>query len=873
MAKEKDSSTPLMKQYDSMKRKYPDAILLYRMGDFYETFGEDAVIASKILGITLTKRNHGSPGDDRLAGFPHHSIDTYLPKLIRAGKRVAICEQLEDPKKTKTLVKRGVIELVTPGVSYTEYGQDARTNTFLASVFINKSISAISLLDLTTGEFLVTEGSTNIIDKVLNGFRPKEVIFIKGREQEFKQNFGNNFYIYPIEPWFFDMDSCREKIIKQFDVTSLKGFGIDKMTCGISCIGAILNYLEITKHNMIQHITSISKIDENNNMLLDKYSLQNLEILSSEYEGGKSLIDVLDHTTTPMGGRKIRRWLCMPLVSPEKIDKRLNIVEYFTKDDESRIKLITLLGEIGDIERLTSKIGVGRINPREMNQIKNALAAIRPFKELCLNTNNEDIITLVKNLTLCEELYNKINTTLKENAPFIVSKGGVIAEGINTELDELRDISHHGKELLLKLQQREMEATGISNLKVGFNNVFGYYIEVSKGQKDKAPEQWIRKQTLVNGERYITPELKEYEDKILGAEEKIQDMESSIYYELVVESTKYINELQQNSKILASLDVLISFAEVSLQNQYKRPVVNESDDIIIKGGRHPVIERQLPDGEEYIANDLKLDTKEQQIIIITGPNMAGKSALLRQTALIVIMAQAGCFVPVESAEIGYLDKIFTRVGASDNISQGESTFMVEMNEASNILNNISSRCLILFDELGRGTSTYDGISIAWAIVEYLHENPKYRAKTLFATHYHELNEMESSFSRIKNYNITVKEIDHKVIFLRKLVRGGSNHSFGIQVGRMAGLPKSVIRRANQVLKALENKGGDKSVKSLGKNTQIIAENGEGYQLSFFQLEDPILNKIRDKIKDLDINATTPIDALNKLSELKKLLKS
>lgn len=866
MAKEKGGDTPLMKQYYSMKRKYPDAILLYRMGDFYETFGEDAVITSKILGITLTKRSHGSPGDVRLAGFPHHSIDTYLPKLIRAGKRVAICEQLEDPKKTKKLVKRGVIELVTPGVSYTEYGQDTRNNTFLASVFINKSISAISLLDLTTGEFLVTEGSTVVIDKVLNGFQPKEVIFIKGREEEFKQHFGNNFYVYPIEPWFFDIDSCREKILKHFEVTSLKGFGIDKMTCGISCIGAILNYLEITKHDMIKHITTISKIDEKNNMLLDKYSLQNLEILSSAYEGGKSLIDILDHTTTPMGGRKIRRWLCMPLISPEKIDKRLNIVEYFTKDDESRIKLITLLGEIGDMERLTSKIGVGRINPREMNQLKNALAAIRPLKDLCLNTNNTELKTLVEKLTLCDELYNRIKTTLKEDAPFLVSKGGVIAEGINSELDELRDISHHGKELLLKLQQREMQATGISNLKVGFNNVFGYYIEVSKGQKDKAPEQWIRKQTLVNGERYITPELKEYEDKILGAEGKIQDMESSIYYELVVESAKYINELQQDSKILSSIDVLISFAEVSLQNNYSRPIVNKSDNIIIEGGRHPVIEKQLPDGEEYISNDLRLDTKEQQIIIITGPNMAGKSALLRQTALIVIMAQAGCFIPADKAEIGYLDRIFTRVGASDNISQGESTFMVEMNEAANIMNNLTERSLILFDELGRGTSTYDGISIAWAIVERIHEFEKGHARTLFATHYHELNEMESIYKRIRNYNVSVKEIDGQIVFLRKLVRGGSEHSFGIHVAKLAGMPPSIVKRAEVILKQLEsNNSSEKTQK------EALGSQREGMQLNLFQLDDPVLGQIRDTILKTDIDNLTPINALNKLNEIKKIL--
>lgn len=868
MAKKEGNETPLMKQYYATKAKYPDAILLYRMGDFYETFGEDAITTAKILGITLTKRSSGSPGTVELAGFPHHAIDTYLPKLIRAGQRVAICEQLEDPKKTKFLVKRGVIELVTPGVSYSEYATDTRSNVFLASVYFNKAEAGLALLDLSTGEFLTTEGSHATIDKLLNSFQPKEVIYPKGQEARFHELFGNKFYIYPIEEWFFDRDAAAERLMKHFEVSSLKGFGIDKMDCGISAAGAVLNYLEMTKHNMISHITSIARIDESHCVLLDKFTLRNLELLHSAYEEGKSLVDIIDRTVTPMGGRTLRRWICMPLKSPAEINQRLDIVDCFIQHEKERMEAENLLGNIGDLERLASKIGVARITPREMNQLKIALSSIGPLKTLCQQTPSPILQKMAEPLDTCQALFDKITQQLQENAPHQVNKGNVIAEGVNAELDELRNISSHGKEKLLEIQQRESEATGIPSLKIGFNNVFGYYIEVTKAHKDKAPDTWIRKQTLVNGERYITPELKEYEDKILGAEDRILAIETEIYNALLEEAAKYIRPLQADAKIIAALDVLISFAEVSIAHKYHRPEINDSDLIDIREGRHPVIEKQLPPGEEYISNNVYLDNQKQQIIIITGPNMAGKSALLRQTALIVIMAQAGCFVPADAATIGYVDKIFTRVGASDNISQGESTFMVEMNEAANILNNISDRSLVLFDELGRGTSTYDGISIAWAIVEYLHEHPKYRAKTLFATHYHELNEMERSFKKIKNYNVSVKELGQKVIFLRKLVKGGSNHSFGIQVGKMAGLPQSVIKRAGEILKQLENDRDRNDI--IQKNVEHIASEREGMQLSFFQLDDPILSQIRDEIANLDINSLTPLEALNKLSEIKKI---
>lgn len=868
MPNKESEDTPLMKQYFSMKAKYPDAIMLYRMGDFYETFGEDAVITAKILGITLTKRSHGSPGDVPLAGFPHHALDVYLPKLVRAGQRVAICEQLEDPKLTKKIVKRGVIELVTPGVSYSEYSTDTKNNIFLASVYFNKTEAGLTLLDLSTGEFLTTEGPHATIDKLLNSFQPKEVVYPKGQEARFHEWFGNKFYIYPIEEWFFDKEAAQDKLKKHFNVNSLKGFGIENMNCGICAAGGALNYLEITKHDMISHITSISRIDESNYVLLDKFTLRNLELLSSPYEEGKSLADIIDYTTTPMGSRTLRRWICMPLKAPEKINERLEIVETFTKQEKERLEIELLLKSIGDLERLASKIAVGRITPREMIQLKVALSCIPPLKEQCQKTQSNVLQKQIEKLENCQALFDKIDKQINSNAPNQVNKGKVIASGVNAELDELRELSENSKESLLRMQQREIEITGIPSLKIGFNNVFGYYIEVTKTHKDKAPDTWIRKQTLVNAERYITPELKEYEDKILGAEDKILSIETELYNDLIAEAASYIKAIQTNARIIASIDALISFAEVSLKNRYTRPEINESDCIDIQGGRHPVIEKQLPPGEEYIANDVYLDNSKQQIIIITGPNMAGKSALLRQTALITILAQAGCFVPAASAKIGHVDKIFTRVGASDNISQGESTFMVEMNEAANILNNISDRSLVLFDELGRGTSTYDGISIAWAIVEFLHENPKYRAKTLFATHYHELNEMERTFKKIKNYNVSVKEIDNKVVFLRKLVKGGSNHSFGIQVGRMAGLPQSVIKRASEILKQLEN-DRDKD-NQIQKHVETIATEREGMQLSFFQLEDPVLMQIRDEIAGLDINSLTPLEALNKLNEIKKI---
>ena len=868
MATKSEEQTPLMQQYYSAKAKYPDAILLYRMGDFYETFGADAILTSKILGITLTKRSHGSPGDVELAGFPYHAIDNYLPKLVRAGQRVAICEQLEDPKKTKKLVKRGVIELVTPGVSYNENTIDNKNNVFLAAVYSTKTKAGLSLIDLSTGEFLATEGSPATIDKILNSFQPKEVLYPKGSEARFNELFGTKYYTYPIEEWFFETESATDRLKKHFEVSSLKGFGIDKMDCGISAAGAVLYYLDMTKHELVGHITSIARIDESTCVLLDRFTLRNLEILDTIHEGGRSLADIIDRTITPMGARTLRRWLCMPLKKPAEVNERLDIVECFVNHETERLELEQILHTIGDLERLASKIAVGRISPREMVQLKIALQAIKPLKEQCLSTGNEVLTQWMKQLDDCETLSQRIEREIREDAPSMLNKGNVIASGVNAELDELREISFHGKELLLKMQQREIENTGIPTLKISFNNVFGYYIEVTKTHVSKVPDTWIRKQTLVNAERYITPELKEYEEKILGAEDRIQELESDIYNTLLAAAVSYIKSIQLDARVISHIDALISFANIAIMNNYHRPEINESFVIDIKGGRHPVIERQLPPGENYIDNDLYLDNEKQQIIIITGPNMAGKSALLRQTALIVIMAQAGCFVPAVSAKIGYVDKIFTRVGASDNISLGESTFMVEMNEAANILNNISDRSLVLFDELGRGTSTYDGISIAWAIVEFLHENPKNRAKTLFATHYHELNEMERSYPKIKNFNVSVKEVNNKVVFLRKLVKGGSNHSFGIQVGKMAGLPQSVIKRSSEILKQLENDRNSSG--SIQKNVSQIGSEREGIQLSFFQLEDPVLLQIRDEIAGLDINSLTPIEALNKLNEIKKI---
>lgn len=870
MSKEKNKSkeTPLMKQYYDMKSKYPDAILLYRMGDFYETFGEDAISASKILGITLTKRAHGTPGAVELAGFPYHALDTYMPKLVRAGQRVAICEQLEDPKKTKKLVKRGVTELITPGVSYGEYNDDNKSNVFLAAINIEKNLSAISLLDLSTGEFLTTEGDINVIDKLLISFQPKEVIFPKGRIDEFKKAFGQNYYLYPIEEWFFEYESSEDKLKKHFDINSLKGFGIDKMKLSIGSAGAILSYLDMTKHETISHITSISKINESQHLLLDRFTRINLELINPIHEGGKSLVDVMDRTKTPMGSRNIRRWIAMPLKNKEAITRRLDIVEYIKNNDNIRHNLGELLSEIGDIERLTSKLGAGRITPRDINQLKLSLEIIEPIKNLCLKSSSYELHEDANKMDICKDLIQKINLEVRENAPHIIGKGRIIEKGIDATLDDLYDLSDNGKEKLKLMQEREVEATGISSLKIGFNNVFGYYIEVTKAHSLKVPEAWIRKQTLTNAERYITPELKEYEEKILGAEERIASIEYDIFNKLIVYAQKFISIIQRNANIISYIDTLVSFAEIAIENNYHKPIINDSFELKIKDGRHPVIEKELSIGEEYIANDIELDNENQQIIIITGPNMAGKSALLRQTALIVIMAQAGSFVPASSASIGYLDKVFTRVGASDNISKGESTFMVEMNEAANILNNISNRSLVLFDELGRGTSTYDGISIAWAIVEFLHENKKHKAKTLFATHYHELNEMEKSFHKIRNYNVSVKELEDKIIFMRKLLKGGVNHSFGIQVGRMAGLPKSVVIRAKDILKQLEDSRD--SNKDISKNINDIASSREGLQLSFFQLDDPVLCQIRDEIKGLDINALTPLEALNKLNEIKKI---
>lgn len=868
MAKSKKKEpTPLMQQYYKMKEQHPDAILLFRMGDFYETFGKDAIITSKILGITLTKRSNGAASDVELAGFPHHAIDNYLPKLVRSGQRVAICEQLEDPKKTKKLVKRGIIELVTPGVSYNENTLENKENNFLASVSINKKMAGLSLLDLSTGEFLTTEGDFNSIDKLLSNFRPKEILFQQGKETRFRELFGNKHYIYPLEEWCFNHVSAYDRLVQHFDTTSLKGFGVEKMPLGVSSAGAIVHYLDITKHSSNAHITKLARIEENNYVWLDRFTIKNLELLYSPNEGGKTLVDILDQTHTPMGSRLIKRWITLPLKDPDAIKARLNTVSHFFANEDLREKLTDLLSCIGDLERIASKIAVYRINPREFLQLANALEAIKPLKELFSNTENTELQNIAKRLHTCESLLERINKEILPSAPVLISKGGVIAQGVNQELDDLRSISTNGKDLLLKMQQREIENTGISNLKIGFNNVFGYYIEVTKSHSSKVPKEWTRKQTLVNAERYITPELKEYEDKIMGAEEKISELEANLYSQLVTDSGEYITQLQMNSSLLARTDCLLSFATVSVENDYCCPDINDTNIIDIKEGRHPVIEQQLPHDEEYISNNVYLDNDKQQIIIITGPNMAGKSALLRQTALIVIMAQTGCFVPAKEAKIGFVDKIFTRVGASDNISMGESTFMVEMNEAANILNNISERSLILFDELGRGTSTYDGISIAWSIVEFIHEQPKCKAKTLFATHYHELNEMEKSFKRIKNYNVSVREISNKVVFLRKLIRGGSNHSFGIHVARMAGMPKSVVKRSNDILKQLENNNNKDSI---AKPVSDIAENREGFQLSFFQLDDPILTQIRDEIAGLDINNLTPMEALNKLNDIKKL---
>ena len=865
--KKKYVETPLMKQYYDIKDKHPDAILLFRVGDFYETFGEDAIKTAEILGITLTRRANGAASYVELAGFPHHALDTYLPKLVRAGQRVAICEQLEDPKLTKKIVKRGIIELVTPGVSINENILENRENNFLASVHFDKKVAGVAFLDISTGEFLTAQGNFEYVDKLLSSFHPKELLFQRGRGKEFNEIFGSKFYTFNLEDWVYTSDAATDRLLRHFETTSLKGFGIQNMPLAIIASGAILHYLDITQHSRLKHISSLSRIEEEHYVWLDRFTIRNLELFSPLHEGGKSLIEVIDKTISPMGARLLKRWMALPLKEVDPINERLDAVEFFLKHPEIKENLDEHLHQIGDLERLISKVAVGRINPREVVQVKNALNAIVPIKEVCAGAENKSLNRFAEQLNPCDLIRDKIQKEIVADPPTALNRGKVIAPGVSQELDDLRELAYSGKDYLAKIQKRESEKYGIPSLKISFNNVFGYYIEVRNTHKDKVPEEWIRKQTLVSAERYITEELKEYESKILGAEEKIQTLEAKIFGELVFALSEYISAIQLNSNILARLDCLLSFASCSSGYGYFRPEVNEDTSIDIKNGRHPVIEHQLPIGESYIANDVFLDQDEQQIIIITGPNMAGKSALLRQTALIVLLAQMGSFVPAESAKIGYVDKIFTRVGASDNISLGESTFMVEMNEAASILNNVSDRSLILFDELGRGTSTYDGISIAWSIVEHLHEHPRAKAKTLFATHYHELNEMEGAFPRVKNFNVSIKEVGNKVIFLRKLVRGGSNHSFGIHVAGMAGMPKSVIKRAEQILKKLE---GGKETENLSKPLEEIGGKREGMQLSFFQLDDPVLKQIRDEIAHLDINNLTPIEALNKLNEIKKL---
>lgn len=873
MAKDNDVVlTPMMKQYFDLKAKHPDAIMLFRCGDFYETYSEDAVTASEILGITLTKRANGQSKTVEMAGFPHHALDTYLPKLIRAGRRVAICDQLEDPKTTKKLVKRGITELVTPGIAISDNVLSYKENNFLAAIHFGKNVCGIAFLDISTGEFLTAEGPSDYIDKLLNNFAPKEVLFERGKKPMFEGNFGSRFFTFELDDWIFTEASAREKLLKHFETKSLKGFGVEHLKNGIIASGAILQYLDLTQHYQISHITSLARIEEDRYVRLDKFTVRSLELLGSMNEGGTSLLDVIDHTISPMGARMLKRWIVFPLKDVKPINERLNVVEYFFREPEFKEFIEEKLHLIGDLERIVSKAAVGRISPREVVQLKVALQAIEPIKNACLNADNDSLRRIGEQLNLCASIRDKIAREINNDPPLLINKGGVIADGVNAELDELRRISYSGKDYLLQIQQRESELTGIPSLKIAYNNVFGYYIEVRNTHKDKVPADWIRKQTLVNAERYITQELKEYEEKILGAEDKILVLETRLYNELVEELSEFIPAIQINATQIARLDCLLSFANVAKANRYICPVVADDDILDIRQGRHPVIEKQLPAGEKYIANDVYLDTETQQIIIITGPNMAGKSALLRQTALITLLAQIGCFVPAESAHIGLVDKIFTRVGASDNISVGESTFMVEMNEAADILNNLSPRSLVLFDELGRGTSTYDGISIAWAIVEHIHEHKRAKARTLFATHYHELNDMEEIFPRIKNYNVSVKEIDNKVIFLRKLERGGSEHSFGIHVARMAGMPKPIVKRADEILHQLEKENRQEGISSArnkvpsGKTTHA-----DGVQLSFFQLDDPVLCQIRDEILHLDINNLTPIEALNKLNEIKKIV--
>lgn len=874
----------MMKQFFSMKRQHPDALLLFRCGDFYETYGDDAIEGSRILGITLTKRNNGgNSGETAMAGFPHHALDTYLPKLIRAGKRVAICDQLEDPKKkreelkgkkglsaTDKMVKRGITELVTPGVAMGDNVLNYKENNFLAAVHFGKAACGVSFLDISTGEFLTGEGTYDYVEKLLGSFAPKEVLYDRNNKRDFDTHFGTKYCVFELEDWVFTEQSARQRLLKHFGTKSLKGFGVEQMKSGIVASGAILQYLEITQHTNIGHITSLARIEEERYVRLDKFTIHSLELIDTMQEGGRSLLNIIDKTITPMGGRMLRRWMVFPLKDVTPIQQRLDVVDYFFKDPDFRQLVGEQFQRIGDLERIISKVAVGRVSPREVVQLKNALQALQPVKAACMKASNESLRRIGEQLQLCEIIRDRIEHEIQPDPPLLVNKGGVIADGYDTELDELRQISRNGKDYLIQIQEREVEQTGIASLKVGYNNVFGYYLEVRNMYKDKVPENWVRKQTLAQAERYITEELKAYEEKILGADERIMMLEDKLFRELIVDMQPYIPQIQLDANLIAHLDCLLGFAQVAEENQYVRPQIDATDVLDIKQGRHPVIEMQLPLGETYVPNDIYLDTEKQQVMMITGPNMAGKSALLRQTALIVLLAQIGCFVPAERAKIGLVDKIFTRVGASDNISLGESTFMVEMTEAANILNNVTNRSLVLFDELGRGTSTYDGISIAWAIVEYLHEQPRARARTLFATHYHELNEMEKHFTRIHNYNVSVKEADGKVIFMRKLERGGSEHSFGIHVAEIAGMPRSIVKRSNVILKQLE--ADNSEVGSVGKpSVKRLEESREGMQLSFFQLDDPVLCQVRDEILGLDINNLTPMEALNKLNEIKKII--
>lgn len=885
MAKDDKGLTPMMKQFFSMKAQHPGALMLFRCGDFYETYGEDAVESARILGITLTRRNNGGNGDSiEMAGFPHHALDTYLPKLIRAGKRVAICDQLEDPKKKREaikgkkglsamdkMVKRGITELVTPGVAMSDNVLNYKENNFLAAVHFGKGSCGVSFLDISTGEFLTGEGTFDYVEKLLGNFQPKEVLFDRAKKQDFERYFGTRLCTFEMDDWVFTDQTARQKLLKHFGTKNLKGFGVDHLNNGVVAAGAILQYLEITQHTQINHITSLARIEEDKYVRMDRFTIRSLELIAPMNEDGSSLLNVIDNTITPMGGRMLRRWMVFPLKDEKPINERLDVVDYLFREPDFRECINEQFHRIGDLERIISKVAVGRVSPREVVQLKNALMAIQPVKTACLYAKSDTLKRIGEQLNLCESLRDRIEKEIQPDPPQLVNKGDVIALGYNQELDDLRSIRDNGKQYLLEIQEKEIAQTGITSLKIGFNNVFGYYLEVRNTFKDKVPENWIRKQTLAQAERYITPELKEYEEKILGADEKILALENQLYMELIQDMQEFIPQIQINANLIAHLDCLLSFMKVSQMQRYVRPVVDDSEVIDIKQGRHPVIETQLPIGEQYVPNDVLLDTEHQQIMMITGPNMAGKSALLRQTALIVLLAQIGCFVPAERARIGMVDKIFTRVGASDNISLGESTFMVEMTEASNILNNVTPRSLVLFDELGRGTSTYDGISIAWAIVEYLHEHSRAQARTLFATHYHELNEMEKNFPRIKNFNVSVKEVDGKIIFVRKLEKGGSEHSFGIHVAEIAGMPRSIVKRANIILKELEK--DNSQVGSVGKAAvERLDQSREGVQLSFFQLDDPVLTQIRDEILGLDVNNLTPVEALNKLNDIKKIVK-